>query len=615
MQVQPNSTIYLLAGVPIDKSYNYSLYFETEADQSNYFQTKIIPNHGSFSKQQYTRVDRNTLRVAVCADDVLYCNYVMFKNNGTENGFPKYANKWYYAFAKVKYLNEYACEIEYEIDDIQTWMFDYVFDYCFVEREHSVTDVAGDNLQPEPVDTGELVAYSKYEADFTEYMFGAIITNVQLEDSNGEIEIEYGPPAHPVLVKYNLQATFMPTSQVMDGAEYDNSSGIPCGLYIYTGLLCDKSDWDDYFNQQNRYTQYNISYPISSTYPDRLLTCGRLLDAITHSYITGKNLSENNIVSCYIYPAGFNLKSAETMAHNAGLKNGIGMADRSIILSNPFGNDYTPKNNKLKTAPFSKIYVTTETGANGEYRFEFFEKNSDNVPIVKWHKISTYFGQPTATLVPVNYKGKEYDYDDSIVTSPYPVPIYSGDAFQSWWQQSKTSFVMGTITNAITLGLGAISRIGKPHLDSALSSASQFGGNIGSSIGTLIDKSNVPPNSYYQAQNEALAIGTNRTKFIIYFLCVTPEYARKIDSFFDKYGYAVNELKIPNLQRGSTKRPKWNYLKVKNCMLSPDTANNKLGMPSDVEEHLEQIYENGITMWTVTNGSVDVGNYNQTNSI
>lgn len=637
MQVQPNSTIYLLAGVPIDKSYNYSLYFETEADQSNYFQTKIIPNHGMFSNQQYTRVDKNTLRVAVCSDDVLYCNYVMFKNNGTENGFPKYANKWYYAFAKVKYLNEYACEIEYEIDDIQTWMFDYVFDYCYVEREHSATDVAGDNLQPEPVDTGELVAYSKYESDFGSYiksgvkkypMLGAIITKRRMDDNgvlamNGKVS-----PSSPLPAtwEFNLTPTFMPP-EYSDSSVYqhDSSSGISNGLYIYTGLLIDNEDYADFFS--SNLSLYSMPNPVGSVVPsfvptvtNPILTLGSFIQAIVDGDITsttGSDTSEEDIVAAYQYPAGFSLKSAETTAQNVGYKKGISMYESLVATDNPYYGTYTPINNKLKISPFTKVYITSETGATGEYKFEYFAKNNSGQWKIEWNKITTYFGQPSACLVPVNYKGKERDFDNALVTSPYPTPIYSGNAFQTWWQQNKTSFITGAISNVLSVGLmGLLAKTGKYGDSSRLpTKAISAGAGLAGDVAGAIDKSNVPPNAYYQAQNEALNVGTNRIKFNVYFLGVTPEYARKIDSFFNKYGYAVNELKIPNLQRGSTKRPYWNYLKVKNCMLSPDSANNRQGIPSDVEEHLERIYENGITMWTVTNGSVNVGDYSQNNSI
>ena len=381
-------------------------------------------------------------------------------------------------------------------------------------------------------------------------------------------------------------------------------------MYIYTGLLCDKEDWTNYFS--SHYSLFNMVNPISSTYSDRLLTCGRLLDAITNSYISGLTLSENDIVACYIYPAGFNLKSAETAAETAGFKKGIAVYESEIAVSNPFGSTYTPINNKLKTAPFAKVFVTTETGGTGEYRFEYFAKNNQNNPVVKWNKISTYFGQPTASFVPYNYKGKVRDYDDSIITSPYPVPIYKGNAFQSWWQQSKNSFILGTIANALNLGLTSALSFGRGNIGVGSHALAAMGGTALSSIGTLADKSNVPSNAYYQAQNEALSIGTNLTKFIIYFLCVTPEYARKIDSFFTKYGYATNELKIPNLQRRHAKRQWWNYLKVKNCMLHGI-------IPADVEQELEQIYERGITMWTYDVAHADeggyVGNYSRDNPV
>lgn len=612
MQVQPNSTIYLLAGVPVDKGYNYSLHFESAAVQ-NATMRRFIMSNGTFTKQQYTRQEKGKLKVAVCSDDVINCNYIMFKNDGLLNNAHRYKNKWFYAFANVEYLNEKACIVNFEIDDIQTWMFDYEFEECFVEREHAITDNVGDNLQPEPIDTGELVAYSKYEADFTEYMFGAIITNVQLENNN-EITLNYGGSLAPAFNEaFSLNATFMPNSLATGGSNYDINSGIVCGLYVYTGLILSKDDWDNFFSSNQ--SAYNMQNPIGSyagSTGSPFLSCGKLLDAITRNLISGVTTSENNIVACYQYPAGFNLKEAETLAQNTGFKVGIGLTDRSIILDNPFGNTYTPKNNKLKSAPFAKVYVTTETGSNGEYRFEFFEKNYEHIPIVKFNKISTYFGQPSAVLVPMNYKGKTRDYDDSVITSPYPVPIYSGNAFQSWWQQSKNSFVMGTITNALTLGLNSALRFSNNNTMGGIMSGAQIGAGVGSSIATLADKSNVPPNSYYQAQNEALNVGTNRIKFIIYFLCVTPEYARKIDGFFTKYGYATNELKVPNLQRGHAKRQWWNYLKVNSCMLHGI-------LPADVEQHLEQIYERGITMWTYDVNAIgtggNVGNYDRANPV
>ncbi len=600
MQVQPNSTIYLLAGVPIDKGYNYSLHFETQATQEYVFRQHIMQN-GTFTAQQYTRPERGQLKVAVCADDVINCNYIMFKNDGILNNNHRYKNKWFYAFANVEYLNENACIVKYEIDDIQTWMFDYEFEECFVEREHAITDVAGDNLQPEPVDTGELVAQAEVHTGFGDYMLGAIVVSEEIRRSNGELiidDVHDNYDGHYEMLGADTTAkntVFTPNVPWHSAAlNADASTGISNGLYIYTGLLISESDWSNYF--QNNISSYYINNPAGywidsvDNRHETILTLGRLIQAIVKGKVTGVSgveLSEANIVACYQYPANFHLRSNIDNAITNGWKAGIFEQANTQPKPTQFkyglqtSDWYTPVNKKLLTAPFMKMLVSSQTGSTGEFRYEFFK--GTNTSLCYYSKMGTYFCQPSAMFVPKNYKGKEKDFDSSLISSPYPVPIYKGDALQTWLQSNKNSFFLGAISSAVSTVFGAVT--GKP-----MTAASGAAGILGT-IGSYVDKSNVPPNTYYQAQNEVLSVGTKRTAFHIYEMALTPEYARKIDSFFTKYGYATNELKIPNLQRQHDKRQWWNYLKVKNCMLHGT-------LPADVEQHLEQIYENGITMWT-----------------
>ncbi len=148
MYIQPNSVIKLLTNCPLDDSYDHTLYFISAGSQASYFTGLTKYN---FTAQTYQRHTNNTLRVQVLADSVFDCNYLMFQNTA-------YGNKWFYAFVKeVTYLNNSVSEIEYEIDVMQTWMFDYELEECFVEREHSVTDVIGENLVPEKLETGEYI--------------------------------------------------------------------------------------------------------------------------------------------------------------------------------------------------------------------------------------------------------------------------------------------------------------------------------------------------------------------------------------------------------------------------------------------------------------------------
>ena len=102
-----------------------------------------------FSAQSYQRVNKGTLRLQVTADDIYDYNYLMFRN-------ASYGSKWFYAFInKVNYINDNTSEIEYELDVIQTWLFEAVLEPSYIDREHSATDVIGENLAPEPVKLGE----------------------------------------------------------------------------------------------------------------------------------------------------------------------------------------------------------------------------------------------------------------------------------------------------------------------------------------------------------------------------------------------------------------------------------------------------------------------------
>lgn len=149
MYIEPNTVIRILKNCPLDTTYDHTIYFANASSQVSYFQglTKY-----TLTQQSYQRVNRGRMRVAVQAENLYDCNYLMFQNSA-------FGSKWFYAFIKsVEYVNNVTSEIEFEIDVMQTWFFDYTLEQCFVEREHSSTDAIGDNLVPENLETGEYVS-------------------------------------------------------------------------------------------------------------------------------------------------------------------------------------------------------------------------------------------------------------------------------------------------------------------------------------------------------------------------------------------------------------------------------------------------------------------------
>ena len=150
MYITPNSYIRLLSGCPIDESYNHTIYFSSATEQADYFLTLTKPTYGLFSKVSYQRAGKNTIRLQVLADNIYDCNYLMFRNTA-------YGTKWFYAFInRIEYINDNVTEIEYTIDVMKTWYFDYELGECFVEREHSLSDHIGENVVEENLELNEL---------------------------------------------------------------------------------------------------------------------------------------------------------------------------------------------------------------------------------------------------------------------------------------------------------------------------------------------------------------------------------------------------------------------------------------------------------------------------
>ena len=149
MYIEPNTTIKLYSGIPLDNTYNHTLWFDSISAQNGYF-------HGGTAKytlanNSYQRVERGRMRIEKKADDIYDCNYLAFQNSN-------YGNKWFYAFITgVEFINNVTSEVTFEIDSMQTYLFDVQLKDCFVAREHSLTDEVGDNIQAEPVECGEYI--------------------------------------------------------------------------------------------------------------------------------------------------------------------------------------------------------------------------------------------------------------------------------------------------------------------------------------------------------------------------------------------------------------------------------------------------------------------------
>ena len=151
MYIAPNSTIILLKDVPLSRDYTDTIFFTSAAAQTSYFQAAYVKK--TFTAQSYQRVKKWVMRLEVLADDIYDYNYMMFQNTS-------FGSKWFYAFiTNVEYINNSVSEITYELDVMQTWLFESTVKPSYVERETAETDVIGANIAPEPIDIGPVKCY------------------------------------------------------------------------------------------------------------------------------------------------------------------------------------------------------------------------------------------------------------------------------------------------------------------------------------------------------------------------------------------------------------------------------------------------------------------------
>ena len=146
MYVIPDSKIYLLSHVPLEPTYEHTIFFQTLNEQIAYFD-KLVKYR--LTKYSFQRANSNVVTVELPVDKLYDCNYIMFQNTA-------FGDKWFFGFiTSVNYVSNTVSSVTYTIDVLQTWHFDYQPTTCFIERQHTETDNYGEHLIDEGIDIGE----------------------------------------------------------------------------------------------------------------------------------------------------------------------------------------------------------------------------------------------------------------------------------------------------------------------------------------------------------------------------------------------------------------------------------------------------------------------------
>lgn len=587
MYIAPNSTVYLLTGVPCDKSYVHTLYFENKNEQYTYFYGKRVK---TFTNVSYQRHSKNSIRLECLADDIYNVNYLMFQNTA-------YGNKWFYAFINnVEYINNVTTEITYTIDVMQTWYFDYTLGACFVEREHTLTDVVGENTVPEPVDGGE-----PYIQAYTDSMYPQSADN----------------PFVFTLVVY-----YIPTQ-----GKYIESKGENYTYKIGT-------------NNNLRGSIYNgiyvggISYSVTVGVGEDIDESRKWIDALfnTLDEIAATVISVQQIP----YQIWWDVEHPKIKSINQPLSFSVGSGTSEY----PRTDIYTPKNKKCYTYPYSYMVLTNNKGDERTLLWEqSASKTTDGRQQIRIQISSAVAPICEIGARPMNYMGKEVNYDEGVLLNDFPMPAWSENTFDRWWAVNKYQFMYNTVTDAITtlsnfasgvaINKAGATTVANPFAGQAVANRSMLdavnadiynrsqGIEISAtptSILPVVDniveyatRKRTPNKGRGNMSSSGLPIVEHRVGFSMYSMGSKPEYIKMVDEYFSMFGYKICRLKVPNIKAAakSELRPQWNYIKTTTCII------DNLNAPADVDEQLQNIYNSGITFWMNPN---NVGKYKLDNS-
>lgn len=578
------TTIRILSGVPLTSDYKNSMWFDTESDQSDYFNSRSFVH--SIDKANFQRISgRNFVKVNKHIDSLWNASYMRFKN-------ADYGDKWFYAFVlDLEYVNQNTTLIYFQIDVLQTWMFDMVFRQSFVAREHTKLWESDGSPVRNTIDEG--LAYGN-EYD--------IVKIDQIKPQNGLYFLVVATK-RSVFVK-NASGDYIVNPNV-------NAIVQPLSYYVLP---------------------FRVDGTIPNVYVGGVSKTFNSVQATLQELYKNDD-AVNNIVSLYVtdhigYDVGYDGTRCDFSSTNFTVQT-IGSSTVNIlnVLALPnyqntlksLGNKYADfkpvTESKLMMYPYTVITLTDSKGSSIDLIPENIQSSYLDV------RIRGSLGTSNKTAYYVENYNLNVSQTNShigglenaiINNDPNDVPVIQ-DMLSAYLQGNRNSIAtqkaqiqynqMASITRSVFggLGSGAMEKSNpNPTIGSRGSSILDIGGNIMDGIQSYTngqfqiaslmakqnDINNVPPTLAKMGSNIAFDFGNGVQGVYVIKRQIKQEYIDRLTDYFKMYGYKINDVKVPNLHT----RQSWNYVQTVNANITGNLNNRDIQV-------LRSIFDNGITLW------------------
>ena len=557
-------TTYYLGHVNWDSSYRDVRLYDSATAQNQGILAQMLPQYtttgNTFFRNHVRRLSVGFRADVLQADAI---NYMAWRNGTT--------GKWWYAFVQeIQYVNDDTSHLLIEIDEFQTWWFSVTPKACFVEREHTNDDTIGANILDEPVDTGELYVN---ETRTTDALKEYVVVICSAEEPTGS------------------PTDLIPTKRMARGG-WSDTMYEGCGMFLFESSTTDVGSAYQWVEWLSRAGGGN-SIAAMFMYPSVFVPSGTSL--------SGANVFDS---TNQFKPVNYTYKPV--------------WAGTSL-------DGYTPRNNKLYTYPFSFVRASNNNASYHDYRYELM----DTIDLTEQSFQIRGAFDPTGDmfLIPQGYNGQDYNMQELLSLGGYPQCSWSYNGYANWLAQNSGSIAL-TMIGGAAMAMPAV--VGMAGGVAALGGAAETAGLLAGGAGTvadvalaggvsnaslaaaglgaqqvfgkgagILDASRQSGRVRGASSNTALH-GIGYGIFTVMRMSVRNQIARRIDDFFDAFGYSTQEIKVPN----TTGRQSWNYVKTRNATFEGNAPARSVAL---INSHLDA----GVTFWHTD----DIGNYSLSNGI
>lgn len=536
------TTALRLLDTPLESDYRNTLWFPNREAQTSYFLGRTIKTYDNF---QY--IKKNNTIVVDGEVDLLYnCNYIMYQNNN-------FTNKWFYAFIdRIEWASNSSVRLYVSTDVIQTWFFDITYYDSYVDRCHSDTDVAGDNIVPEDFSVG----------------------------NPGGYQVAGSTDLAPDGIALFATATYAGESRT--GSV---NSGIYSGGQNLVDFHIDNpgvgSILDSYVKNGTATAVIKLQqYPYKLKNGPMAVSFSKYPSSISGYTPKNKKMLSSAFVTCFMSMYGQETDFNPVFITDSKVNIKVS-ADQTSGTISAFVENYS--DGSIST--ISMFASIPESGwSYNQYKNDYNLHSGSNAMYVQ-----RSVAQRTA------------DYVSAGTNTAASALDTAGSIF-------RTGVSLVGAAGVPALGLSrALENIGSTarsfgEANQALTALNSFAGgydSISQDLATISENYNAPATGGMSASNGYIATG--KTMFSYGYKVLPRDIVERCDKFLTVYGYKQSEYRAINLHA----RASWTYIKTNGLNASGN-------FPDDDMNIIKRAFNNGIFFWVYT---ATYGNFGQNNAI